>query len=1193
MLRTFLRIFFSLWTLRALLLLGLLAVIWLIGPLVQIGNWRPLDTSGSRWVLSGLLLFVALMGVVWRLVQAKRRNRMVVDQLVQTPDAAADSAELVAVRQRFAEALLTLRNARFTGSAQPDAPESLWAGLRHRLSGRYLYQLPWYLIIGAPGSGKTTALQNAGLKFPLTGSHGNKPVQGVGGTRLCDWWFTDQAVLIDTAGRFTTQDSNAESDKNTWDGFLQQLKRSRERQPLNGVLVTISIPDLIGRNAAEREQHALTVRRRLQELHEKLRMRLPIYLMVSKCDLMAGFTETFDALDKEQRATPWGFTFPLQPANAWGARMEPEFRALLDRLDQGLFDRLQAEPDRQRRARIYGFPSQFANLQPSLMEFVQQVFAPSPFEANPMLRGVYFISGTQEGTPIDRVLGATARRFQIEHLVAAAPASSGRSFFLQRLLTDVVFAEQGHAGTDRSWERRRSLGSIATYAALATLSVGLLALWTQSWRNNSRYVEEVAQRLEGVSRQVRETPNRASADLLPVLPALEATRALAQTGNAESIDDVPWTLGFGLYQGRKLDSAARESYERMLIDAFLPRLSMRIEDQLRAVDQPDSQYEALKAYLMMLDVEHFDAKALQAHINADWGARLGRDITPTQREALDRHLQALLARGAVVSPLALNKELVEQTRQRLVGLPLPQRVYNRLRHSNLGADLPPVTLVSAGGPNVQNVFTRASGLPMATDGVPSLFTYEGYHRSFQKSVEEVTRSLTGEQEWVLGRSAAQLQGEVDPLGTRLIDDVRRLYLVEYRDTWKAFIGDIKLQPLQSMSSAIEKTRFLSAPDSPLLPMLRTFAKHTTLLAPAPGVDAKLGSKVDQVLRSGERAVRDVLGAGVNTTGAPGERIESIVDDEFRGLRAMVSAPEGGKAPIEGLVGRLQELQLLLTSTDTALKSKAPPPSSPLPNQLRVEGSNAPEPLRALLETLGAASARAAVIQLRATLSERVRAEIGEFCVQAVNGRYPFDPSSSREVTPGDFAALFGPGGRFERLQNELGPYIDTSTRPWSFRPIEGTPLGGDVGSLPQFQRAQAIREAFFATGALPGVRLTMKPIEMDERLREFLLDVDGQLVRYDHGPQIPVEVKWPGPRGSGVVRVSMQPAGGSGLVNDGAWALFRLFERVSIQPGAVPEKFRVTFELDGRKAIFDVTNSSVRNPLRMPEVRSFQCPNGL
>ncbi|MBL8344140.1 MAG: type VI secretion system membrane subunit TssM, partial [Rubrivivax sp.] len=160
--------------------------------------------------------------------------------------------------------------------------------------------------------------------------------------------------------------------------------------------------------------------------------------------------------------------------------------------------------------------------------------------------------------------------------------------------------------------------------------------------------------------------------------------------------------------------------------------------------------------------------------------------------------------------------------------------------------------------------------------------------------------------------------------------------------------------------------------------------------------------------------------------------------------------------------------------------------------------------------------------------------------------------------------------------------------------VDGAPLGTDLGTLPQFQRAKEIRDAFFAAGGpLPGVRLVMKPFEMDARLKEFLLDVDGQLLRYDHGPQIPVEIKWPGPRGSGVVRVTVQPAGGSGLVNDGPWALFRLFERVTITPGNSPEKFRATFDIDGRKAIFDATSSSVRNPLRLPDVRSFQCPNGL
>ena len=73
----------------------------------------------------------------------------------------------------------------------------------------YLYDLPWYLLIGPPGSGKTTALINSGLKFPLLRGATPAAIAGVGGTRYCDWWFTEEAVLIDTAGRYTTQDFDA------------------------------------------------------------------------------------------------------------------------------------------------------------------------------------------------------------------------------------------------------------------------------------------------------------------------------------------------------------------------------------------------------------------------------------------------------------------------------------------------------------------------------------------------------------------------------------------------------------------------------------------------------------------------------------------------------------------------------------------------------------------------------------------------------------------------------------------------------------------------------------------------------------------------------------------------------------------------------------------------------------------------
>jgi type VI secretion system protein ImpL len=161
--------------------------------------------------------------------------------------------------------------------------------------------------------------------------------------------------------------------------------------------------------------------------------------------------------------------------------------------------------------------------------------------------------------------------------------------------------------------------------------------------------------------------------------------------------------------------------------------------------------------------------------------------------------------------------------------------------------------------------------------------------------------------------------------------------------------------------------------------------------------------------------------------------------------------------------------------------------------------------------------------------------------------------------------------------------------------VDGTPLGADSGSLPQFQRAATIRETFFPSGNAPSLRLDFKPLEMDPSISQFTLDVDGQVVRYDHGPQIPVSVQWPGPRGTLQVRVQVVPPGNgtTGLVHEGPWALLRLFDRVRIEPTNVPERFRATFDVDGRKAVFEVTASSVRNPFRLRELSEFSCPSGL
>ncbi|HZW74468.1 MAG TPA: type VI secretion protein IcmF/TssM N-terminal domain-containing protein, partial [Caldimonas sp.] len=248
---------FNRWVLLAVLLLAVSLVVWWLGPLIGFtvrstgATWAPLESERARWTTIGAIVALFALVIAWRAWRARSGNAAVVQQLMATPagEKERESADMVAVRQRFERALLTLKRARF-------GPGGVVAGWKARLNGRYLYELPWYLIIGAPGSGKTTALRHSGLKFPLADAGDDASIRGVGGTRNCDWWFTDQAVLIDTAGRFTTQDSDRENDRATWTGFLAMLKRTRPRQPLNGVLVTVSVPDLLTRTLAERRQYA-------------------------------------------------------------------------------------------------------------------------------------------------------------------------------------------------------------------------------------------------------------------------------------------------------------------------------------------------------------------------------------------------------------------------------------------------------------------------------------------------------------------------------------------------------------------------------------------------------------------------------------------------------------------------------------------------------------------------------------------------------------------------------------------------------------------------------------------------------------------------------------------------------------------------------------------------------------------------
>ncbi|MCC2596538.1 type VI secretion system membrane subunit TssM [Pusillimonas sp. MFBS29] len=1191
----------GLWSFFGLLALALL--IWVAGPLLALGAVRPLESASVRVYVIVAIFAVWLLRVLWRKWREGRLNAQLLGQLrrpakKQKPEEPDPNPEIKELSDRFDEAIELLRKMRFDGKSSRFSLA--------RFSRQHLYQLPWYVFIGAPGSGKTTALVNSGLNFPLAERFGKVALRGVGGTRNCDWWFTDDAVLLDTAGRYTTQESDSTGDEEEWKGFLNLLTRYRGRQPVNGVMLTVSIEDLLSSSEAERAQHAAVLRRRLQELRAELGIQFPVYVLVTKSDLMSGFNEYFSTYSREALKQVWGFTFPHTELQADGfdlhASFNAEYELLKQRLYAGLPDVMSAEPDESRRALAYLLPQQFAGLQSILGHFLSNVFATSRFESSVLPRGVYFTSGTQGGRTFDHVTGQLKRYLKIEGppgssmtVEGQVPGGHGRSYFLQNLLQKVIFPESGLAGRNMKWERRYRRLQWGGYAAVSVGLLLLLAGWANSYRNNSLYLQAVQARIPELEALGREIKLDASGDVLGVLPYLDALQALP-AGDGFATDDPPFSYGFGLYQGHKIQAGADGAYRVAQDQVLVPQVAQRVGAALRSAPANDLEYsyEALRAYLMLYDSERYNPDFMHTWLLSDMRAQLAEGHTRRQYEQLSGHLRNLVDSRVLTSPFAKDEALIAQTRSSLDEHALSERAYSRMQRLLLNDDITDTTFLDLGGPSAMSVFTRKSGKPL-NEGIPGLYSYEGYWEKVDKQVGEIAANLKRDDLWVLEVDATK--GERTIPDEQLVADIRRLYLTDYVRNWDMYLADLSLKPAQTLLQSIEMARTLSSGNSPLVQLIQSVARETTLLRDSEAGDRSLMDLAKDRVSSTQSSLERMFGSVApgdparETNGT--ERMEAMVDRHFVAYRNLASAPQGGQAPITATTGLINDLYVYLTASDAALRSSSPLPTSSVVTQLQAEAGRLPKPVGGMLTQLSLHASDEVSDVERQQLGRSVSANLGVFCRQAIAGRYPFSPKSKRDVAPNDFARLFAPGAMMDDFfQKKLVNHVDMSGPRWRFKPGMDGGQGEQAGYLDSFQRAGIIRSVYFtATGTEPSYRVSIRPLHMDADITQFIMNVDGQTVSYAHGPQVGTAVNWPGTRGSNQVSIELLPQTGvSGISATGPWALNRLLDKASLKRGASPEITIATFSIGGRQVVLEFSANTVKSPFRLSEMQGFSCP---
>ncbi|RFB83162.1 type VI secretion protein IcmF [Rhizobium leguminosarum bv. trifolii] len=1119
-------------------------VIWFYGYLAAYGDFKPLSSASARLTLIGIVLAAWLAYLLFTIIRDRRRDKQLVEGIERDAEAeaaASQQAEVSEIHSRLKEALQLLRR------------------ITKRRFG-YIYELPWYVIFGAPGSGKTTALSNSGLKFPLGDALGSNSVQGIGGTRHCNWWFTDEAILIDTAGRYTTQDDLNGTAKAGWEGFLGLLRKYRRSQPINGALVTLSIGDLLTRDAEAQREEIRAIRQRLSELDELLHARVPVYLLLTKADLLTGFVEFFDGFNKSDREQVWGTTFGLDEsykAMNLPERFMEEFTLLQQRVDAMLIERLQQEPNPELRGRIFRFPAELVSLKERLQDVVTELCSGSKLVEAPLLRGIYFASGTQRDETV-------------------AVSRTRRSYFLSRLFKEVIFGEASLVARDKRLSGRQLLFRRAAYAAAVLLLAVVLTSWTATYIQNTTALAAAERRIDAYEQLVRGVPVRdvSDADFLRILPALDNLAAVSTDFSKARV----WPVSLGLDQEGKVASRQREAYQRALNTLLLPRMLVQLQKEMTETTDVTRTFDALKLYGMLggLGPMNADFASLEA---ADMFTRLYPDEGRTAaRNALITHAGAM-ARGAL-PPIELDKTLIAKAREIIRSQNIASRAYEILAEYRASRALPGWSLAGALGPLGEQAFERTSRAPLS-ESIPGLFSATGYRTVVLPEISEAAREALDEQ-WV--------RGDPNPAGVT-VDTIAQatlqLYFDKFDQRWSTLLTDIRVKPSQTINDAAETTRILASKPGPVEAIANSIAAATDLRGPGAEIAAAAGDGFSDstIALSSAADAPDPFGRLREALKAPAG--QSPLPDQSK------EAPRSAIEQLEPILQKVQE-QLSRATTSTAEVAKVFDVDSQLTDanqDLLQQARKLPAPVDTWMAGLAADVGSLAVKSARSRISDAWAAEGAGFCANVVGGRYPFDRKSARDVAMTDFVRLFGPEGLFKTFFKEkLEAFVDTSASPWGWKGTFGA-ASIPSAAIAQFENADKINRAFFPAGSEnPSITINIKPVSLTDAASAVMLEIEGERVVYFHGPIQSKSITWPSTEASNASRIAFQPGGWQqALTENGDWSPFRLFDDASVAIQG-DDLFRAKFQQDGQAAEFDVQFGSVLNPFRLEALGAFSCP---
>ncbi len=1087
-------------------------------------------------------------------------------------------AEIEQFRKQLETAITSLKNSKIANGKSGKAA---------------LYALPWYMIIGPSAAGKTTAIQNSGLEFPF----GKEGFRGVGGTRNCDWFFSTKAIFLDTAGRYVSQTE----DRPEWIAFLDVLKKNRKKKPVNGVIIAINIDEIINSDKDQLFDHARNMRQRIDELIETLGVNFPVYFIFTKCDLVQGFVEYFGDFSETERSQIWGATFNSQQIMSQDTKgiFETEFKKLVKKLFEIRTIRLSSPLKREQRRKVFLFPFQFNTLQQKLTYLTGEVFQHNPYQDNPLFRGFYFTSGTQEGMPLDVAIREIAKQFNLPEPAAddSDEAVEKKNYFIKDLLNDIVIGDQNFStGQTKGTVRKQSSARLATIAASAVLLI-LFSIFTLiGFNGSSRFLDRensISSSFAGINWGGNLLSNFSKTDsLINLIKTVRDGR-----GNDAFIS-------FGMDRSERTLPFLEDIFIKKTTGFFeqnvYNELTQYLNDYANGKDfSGELIYNYLKSYLLLgnerarLDTSEqkflttvfsgiLDSKYISSNMRASTGEK--DSLKQMFRNYLDFYIGLLPDKN--VFPVKSDNLLISMVRDRIQYKPNAESIYARLKQNGISRFPNELSLEQAIGGRYLSVMTT-------DQKVPYIFTADGWMNYIKQAI--IDESINpGKEDWVLGKANLKpASGSFD--SEEIKKGLLTLYLNDFKQNWLQFLQSIRYTGFDNVPLAANNMKILSDPvNSPLISVLKLFATQLSII-----VDIQ--SPPDSVKKNNQFAGLDVNQASLDETR---KYIKFVLGSGDGSSAADLNAILAQYGIIGGVLDQVKGSQDLARDYAVKVLSQRTAEFPTAMQVVRGSAFNAPV-LQNLFSDPVKLSWKAVISDASQYINQQWKTKVADTFNKTLSASFPFKDSQD-DAPIQDFKDFFKPqtGILWSFYNEELSEFINRDR--WRVNQWESEGLTLSEAFIQALKKADAITSTLFKNGDL-GINFRLRPELPESKLvgsvkpivEQVYLYLDGVEDYYKMGSPFWTDFVWPGVKGTPGARmnISLRNLGTSETKSyEGEWALFRLLHEATVSRGSSASQYNFNwfFQKDGSYDVtvsYQLNSGSSKNPFARDFFSIFHLPD--